>query len=136
MGEEKTVLQMNNEITVEDNMKAPADFTSPESLYEELIDSVRRYHPSADISLIEKAFHIANDAHQGQARHSGEPYIIHPLCVAIILADLELDKETIVAGLLHDVVEDTIMTTEEIAQQFSDEIALLVDGVTDRKSVV
>lgn len=130
MGEEKTVLQMNNEITVEDNMKAPADFTSPESLYEELIDSVRRYHPSADISLIEKAFHIANDAHQGQARHSGEPYIIHPLCVAIILADLELDKETIVAGLLHDVVEDTIMTTEEIAQQFSDEIALLVDGVT------
>ncbi len=63
-------------------------------------------------------------------RKSGEPYIIHPLCVAIILADLELDKETIVAGLLHDVVEDTVMTTEEMAREFGDEVALLVDGVT------
>ena len=63
-------------------------------------------------------------------RKSGEPYIIHPLCVAIILADLELDKETIVAGLLHDVVEDTVMTSEEIRQEFGDEVELLVDGVT------
>ncbi len=63
-------------------------------------------------------------------RKSGEPYIIHPLCVGIILADLELDKETIVAGLLHDVVEDTVMTTEEITQEFGAEVALLVDGVT------
>ncbi len=63
-------------------------------------------------------------------RKSGEAYIIHPLCVAIILAELELDKETIVAGLLHDVVEDTVMTEEEIAQEFGDEVALLVDGVT------
>ena len=63
-------------------------------------------------------------------RKSGEPYIIHPLCVAIILADLELDKETIAAGLLHDVVEDTIITDEEIAAEFGDDVALLVDGVT------
>ena len=77
------------------------------------------YHPSADLSMIEKAFHIANNAHKGQLRKSGEPYIIHPLCVAIILADLELDKETIVAGLLHDVVEDTVMTGEEIRNEFS-----------------
>lgn len=114
----------------ENNMKAPADFTSPDILYKELIDSVRKYHPSTDISLIEKAFNVANTAHNGQVRKSGEPYIIHPLCVAIILAELELDKETIVAGLLHDVVEDTIMTTEEITIEFSEEVALLVDGVT------
>ena len=106
------------------------EFVSPESLYDELIASVRRYHPSTDISLIEKAYKIADEAHKGQARKSGEAYIIHPLCVAIILAELELDKETIVAGILHDVVEDTVMTEEEIAQEFSEEVALLVDGVT------
>lgn len=106
------------------------DFVSPEILYDELIDCVRKYHPSDDISMIEKAFRIANDAHKGQVRKSGEAYIIHPLCVAIILAELELDKETIVAGLLHDVVEDTVMTDEEIAQEFNEEVALLVDGVT------
>lgn len=114
----------------ENSVKAPADFTSPDILYKELIDSVRKYHPSTDISLIEKAYNVANNAHNGQVRKSGEPYIIHPLCVAIILAELELDKETIVAGLLHDVVEDTIMTTDEIASEFSEEVALLVDGVT------
>ena len=112
------------------NVKTMQDFTSPQELYDELIASVHRYHPSADISMIEKAYRIANDAHQGQVRKSGEPYIIHPLCVAIILADLELDKETIVAGLLHDVVEDTVMTDQEIAQEFGEEVALLVDGVT------
>ena len=114
----------------DENVKAMQDFTSPDVLYRELISSVLKYHPSTDISMIEKAYKIASEAHQGQLRKSGEPYIIHPLCVAIILADLELDKETIVAGLLHDAVEDTVMTTEEIAQEFGDEVALLVDGVT------
>lgn len=80
--------------------------------------------------MIEKAYNIANNAHKGQLRKSGEPYIIHPLCVALILADLELDKETIVGGLLHDVVEDTIMTEEDITREFSAEIALIVSGVT------
>ncbi|MBO5070757.1 MAG: bifunctional (p)ppGpp synthetase/guanosine-3',5'-bis(diphosphate) 3'-pyrophosphohydrolase [Roseburia sp.] len=114
----------------EHSLKPIREFESPEKLYEELIASVYRYHPSTDISLIEKAYNIARTAHNGQVRKSGEPYIIHPLCVGIILADLELDKETIVAGLLHDVVEDTVMTDEEIAREFGSEVALLVDGVT------
>ena len=111
-------------------LEQPADFTSPEVLYQDLIDSIHRYHPSDDISMVEKAYRLAYDAHKGQKRKSGEPYIIHPLCVAIILADLELDKETIVAGILHDVVEDTVMTTAGVAEQFGNEVALLVDGVT------
>ena len=111
-------------------LEAPADFTSPDVLYEDLIKSIRRYHPSDDISLVEKAYHIAADAHKEQKRKSGEPYIIHPLCVAIILADLEMDKETIVAAILHDVVEDTVMTLEELSREFGAEVALLVDGVT------
>ena len=106
------------------------DFESPEVLYQRLINKVKEYHPSDDISMIEKAYNIANNAHKGQLRKSGEPYIIHPLCVALILADLELDKETIVGGLLHDVVEDTIMTEEDITREFNAEIALIVSGVT------
>lgn len=113
-----------------ENIVETKDFEEPGKLYEKLIDSVLKYHPSTDISMIEKAYRIADDAHKNQVRKSGEAYIIHPLCVAIILAELELDKETIVAGLLHDVVEDTVMTEQEIAEEFGDEVALLVDGVT------
>ena len=114
----------------DEELEAPADFTSPEVLYQELIASIRRYHPSDDISMIEKAYHVADDFHKEQKRKSGEPYIIHPLCVAIILADLEMDKETIAAGILHDVVEDTVMTLDELGKEFGEEVALLVDGVT------
>ena len=106
------------------------EYISPEELYRDLIERVRRYHPSDDISLIEKAYATAAEAHEGQLRRSGEPYIIHPLYVAVILADLEMDKETITAGLLHDVVEDTIMTKKEIEEVFGEDVALLVDGVT------
>ena len=95
----------NEVVSKDDNIKTMQEFVSPESLYQELIASVKKYHPSTDISLIEKAYKTADTAHKGQVRKSGEAYIIHPLCVAIILAELELDKETIVAGLLHDVVE-------------------------------
>lgn len=112
------------------DITAPAHFTEPEVLYAELIQTIKDYHPSADLTLIEKAYKIARDAHKDQRRKSGEPYIIHPICVAIILAELELDKETIVAGLLHDVVEDTVLTTEEITELFGAEVSLLVDGVT------
>lgn len=106
------------------------DFVAPEVLYKQLIDKVRKYHPSDDISMIEKAYNVASKAHEGQVRKSGEPYIIHPLNVAIILAELEMDKETIAAGLLHDVVEDTIMTDADLKREFGDDVALLVDGVT------
>ena len=112
------------------SIKKMEDFTSPDELYQELVKSVMRYHPSTDLSMIEKAYQVAKAAHKDQVRKSGEPYIIHPLCVGIILADLELDKESIAAGLLHDVVEDTPMTTEDVAAEFGDEVALLVDGVT------
>ncbi len=111
-------------------IEATPEFQTPDKLYEELIRRVRRYHPSDDITLIEKAYNQAREAHEGQLRKSGEPYIIHPLCVGIILADLEMDKETIAAGLLHDVVEDTICTKEEIEESFGSDVALLVDGVT------
>lgn len=116
-------------------IEAMKEYLSPEELYQDLISRVRRYHPSDDISMIEKAYKIAYAAHEGQVRKSGEPYIIHPLCVAIILADLELDKETIEAGLLHDVVEDTIMTEEEIEKEFGPDVALLVDGVTKLQQI-
>ncbi len=115
---------------VEQILEAPASFTSPEELYQELIQTIRRYHPSDDITLVEKAYLIAKAAHNEQKRKSGEPYIIHPLCVAIILADLEMDKETIEAGLLHDVVEDTKMTLDDLTREFGSEVAFLVDGVT------
>ena len=111
-------------------IEAIEEFQSPDVLYEGLIQRVRKYHPSDDISLIEKAYIKAAEAHKEQLRKSGEPYIIHPLCVAIILADLEMGKETIAAGLLHDVIEDTILTKEEIEHTFGADVALLVDGVT------
>lgn len=114
------------EITLEH----PKDNTPPEVLYQQLIRDIRKYHPSGDLSMIEKAYHVAAKQHKDQKRKSGEPYIIHPLCVAIILADLEMDKETIAAGLLHDVVEDTGMTLEQVEKEFNPDVALLVDGVT------
>lgn len=123
---------MNHNLKIVDGhaVKNEKDYQDPESLYQALVARVRKYHPSADISMIEKAYNIASNAHKEQKRKSGEPYIIHPLWVGIILADLELDKETIVAGMLHDAVEDTTMTLEEISDEFGDEVALLVDGVT------
>ena len=112
------------------SLSSPADFTDPEALYKKLIEAVYEYRPGTDISMIEKAYKLAYDLHKDQKRKSGEPYIIHPLCVAIILAELELDKETIVAGILHDVIEDTECDVEDVTREFNAEIALLVDGVT------
>ncbi|MGN0425439.1 MAG: RelA/SpoT family protein [Acetatifactor sp.] len=107
----------------------------PDELFRELISRVQKYHPSDDISNITKAYEVASKAHANQFRKSGEPYIVHPLNVAIILAELELDKETIIAGILHDVVEDTAMTDEDLRREFGDDVALLVDGVTKLEKI-
>ena len=113
-----------------DGIGKTSDFTDPEKLYDQLVETIRLYRPTTDLSIIERAYKLAKDAHGNQKRKSGEPYIIHPLSVAIILAELEMDKETIVAGILHDVVEDTTITEAELTRLFGSEVTLLVDGVT------
>lgn len=125
MSEEKTFLEKEESLT---RLVKPS--ATPDELYQTLIERIRKYHPSTDISMIEKAYQVAANAHKEQKRKSGEPYIIHPLSTAIILAELELDKETIAAGLLHDVVEDTAVTKQELEAMFGKDVAELVDGVT------
>lgn len=107
------------------------EHATPKELYSRLIDKIKRYHPSAgDLSAIDKAYNFAKKSHGDQKRKSGEPYIIHPIHTALILADLELDKESIMAGLLHDVMEDTKVTREQMISEFGEEVTDLVDGVT------
>ena len=98
--------------------------------YEELKGKIKKYNAVCDFELLDKAYAMAKKAHEGQLRESGEPYITHPVEVAHILADLEMDCTAIIAGLLHDTVEDTNCTFEEIKEQFGDSVAALVDGVT------
>lgn len=106
-----------------------------ENIYNQLIDKIRSYHPAQNLTIVEKAYKLALKAHEGQLRKSGEPYIIHPLEVAVILAELGLDLESIVAGILHDVIEDTEYTHEDLAEMFSEEIAHLVEGVTKLEKI-
>jgi len=97
---------------------------------EDVIDRVRAYHETADVDLLQRAYEFSARAHEGQQRLSGEPYLQHPLAVASILCALRLDVPPIAAGLLHDVVEDTVCTSERLEEEFGEEIARLVDGVT------
>ncbi|MBE5867182.1 MAG: bifunctional (p)ppGpp synthetase/guanosine-3',5'-bis(diphosphate) 3'-pyrophosphohydrolase [Lachnospiraceae bacterium] len=133
--EEEDRLPQTNEVNAVGEVNNETEFVAPEVLYQRLIARVQKYHPSDDITMIAKAYETAAEAHKEQFRKSGEPYIIHPLNVAIILADLELDKETIVAGLLHDVVEDTVMTEADLVREFGEDVALLVDGVTKLEKI-
>jgi len=126
-----TQLQLDDGRIHDEGMKG----RTPDQAYLDLILRVKKYHPSDDISLIEKAYKIAADAHKDQKRKSGEPYIIHPLETAIILAELQLDKESIVSGLLHDVVEDTVMTYEDIEREFGTSVAVIVEGVTKLEKI-
>ena len=106
-----------------------------EKLYRTMMDKIREYHPTSNLDKVKLAYTVANDAHSGQLRQSGEPYIIHPLHVAITLADLEMDLETIEAGLPHDVLEDTKVTSDEIRSQFGEDVTRLVEGVTKLKTL-
>jgi len=98
--------------------------------FEDLLEKVRAYSPDADVELLRKAYVFSAFEHRGQVRHSGEPYLIHPLAVADFLADMKLDAVAIAAGLLHDVVEDTLTTIERIQELFGPEVAHVVEGVT------
>jgi len=102
-------------------------------LAEPLIEKARVYHPDVDADLLRRAYAYAAEKHEGQTRRSGEPYITHPLAVATILTELEMDDATLAAGLLHDVVEDCGVSRDQLAQEFGEEIADLVDGVTKLK---
>jgi guanosine-3',5'-bis(diphosphate) 3'-pyrophosphohydrolase len=96
----------------------------------DLVEKVQAYYPGADVDLLRKAYEFSAKVHQGQKRLSGEPYLIHPLAVASIIADLKLDVPSVVSGLLHDTVEDTLTTLDELKGLFGHEIGALVDGVT------
>src|SRR5512145_1681079 len=98
--------------------------------FEDLLDRVRDYNPDADLELLRRAYVFSALEHKGQVRHSGEPYLVHPLEVADILADMKLDAVCIAAGLLHDVVEDTLTTPEKIREKFGEDVAHIVEGVT------
>lgn len=120
---------------VRDNPESRGSSPKPENVdleasLEELLQKIKAYNAKADLSVVRAAYEYAENAHRGQKRFSGEPFIVHPLEVAKILAELELDQETLVAGLLHDVVEDTGVTLEDIQARFGKEITILVDGVT------
>ncbi len=108
---------------------------SKEIKVSDLIEKVQQYYPAADFDLIRRAYDFSADVHRGQKRLSGEPFLIHPMAVAGVIADLKLDVQSIVGGLLHDTVEDTLATLDEIKNLFGPEIAGLVDGVTKLSQV-
>ncbi len=97
---------------------------------EKLLEDISGYHPTADLGLVRRAYQFAADAHAGQTRKSGDPYVTHPLSVAQIITELKLDVSSVCAALLHDAVEDTSATVEQLSEQFGKEVAFLVDGVT------
>ncbi len=101
-----------------------------EQLYRELEAKIREYRPKDDLSVLQKAFRFASQCHEGQTRDSGEPYMVHPVMVAHILADMRMDIVAMVTGLLHDVVEDTSVTFDQVRKEFGDEVARCVDGLT------
>ncbi len=108
----------------------PKDFTPSAELYDMLVEEIKRYNPAADLQRVRSAYEMALASHEGQKRRSGEEYISHPLNVALILAEMELDLDSIISGILHDVVEDTPSTLDDIAAKFGQDVALIVDGVT------
>lgn len=97
---------------------------------EDLLERVLAYQPNADVDLLRRAYDFATEAHEGQVRKSGDPYFVHPAAVAMVITELRLDAASVCAGLLHDVVEDTPQTVQDLERLFGKEVASLVDGVT------
>ena len=126
------LLQETDDKVTNCNQNASPDVeqVSADELLARLKDRILRTRPDADFTRIDAAYQLARDAHEGQLRRSGEPYIIHPMAVALILAELEMDQDSLIAGILHDVVEDTAVSLDEVREKFGDGIAELVDGVT------
>lgn len=121
---------MSDSVPKNDEILAPEKFSKPVETPDDLCERILVYFPNADVSIVQKAYTFSERAHTGQIRRSGEPYISHPLGVAAILAELGLDLATIITGLLHDTVEDTHATLEEIEKEFGKPVMELVDGVT------
>ncbi len=111
-------------------MTGPVEARTPEEMFDDLLAAHRSHHGAIDEGLLARAFAVSRQRHEGQMRRTGDPYIVHPLAVAEILASYGLDSETLAAALLHDVVEDTEVTLAELEEEFGDEVALLIDGVT------
>lgn len=129
--ENKTVHDIESDSGMCDGVKDTfVTSTTPEELFDTLMCMLKKDHQQEDLDRIEKAYRLARNAHKEQKRKSGEPYIVHPLCVAIILAQLDMDADTIIGGILHDIVEDTETTREDVAREFGEDVAYLVDGVT------
>src|SRR5437867_2642785 len=108
----------------------PQPNTEVDAAFDRILEKVASYNPDADLDLLRRAYELARNKHAGQFRRSGAPYISHPVAVVEILANLEMDMPTLVAGFLHDVVEDTTVCIDAISQRFGPEVAALVDGVT------
>ena len=117
-------------VSLPEALPTPPPLDPVEQLYAELLAKIREYRPKDDLAPLEKAFRFALKYHQGQSRDSGEPYMMHPLMVAHILADMRMDIVAMVTGLLHDVVEDTSVTVDQVRKEFGEEVARCVDGVT------
>src|SRR3712207_9533606 len=113
----------------------PKVATEPEVTVTSLLEKIASYNPEADEELIAQAYGRAHAAHKGQVRKSGEPFVYHPLATADILADLRLDSTTVAAAILHDILEDTDLTKEELEARFGEEVADIVDGVTKLKKI-
>src|SRR5437588_1694216 len=111
-------------------MNPPESSEPPQMTLEQLLAKTRQYLAPQDMERIQRAYDLANRAHMGVSRRSGEPYIQHPLAVAMLLADMRIDADGIVAALLHDVVEDTSYTLDDLREQFGNAVANIVDGVT------
>ncbi len=102
----------------------------PALRFNDIADRILEYNPSCDLALLERAYVFSAKVHEGQERLSGEPYLVHPLEVAGILVEMRMDEVTVAAGLLHDTIEDTLTTTDEIKRRFGEQVAFLVEGLT------